>query len=474
MNLIGRKEESKQMKNLLNSSKSELCAIIGRRRVGKSFFITEALNREIVFHFTGIDKLNTKKQIDRYLNHIKDQFNHKVKPEAVDWFEAIDLLKKDIKKSKVKKKKVVVFDEFPWLASRGSYFKEAFEDFWVWAAQRKDLLVIICGSSASWMVKKIFRSKGSLYSRVTSRIHIQPFTLKETALFFKEKKLNLTHDAIIKLYMILGGIPFYLDQLERGESIDQAIERLFFPKEAILRIEFHELFSSLFDFPHLHEEIIRILATKRYGLSRNELLTKSSFTSGGGFTKVIDDLEMSGFISSYIGFGKNVNDKIYKLTDPYALFYIKYVESNRSRAKASWQFLTKSNSWQSWSGYAFENLCFLHINEIKKALKIEGVYTKETSWLAKGDEEMFGAQIDLLLDRDDRIINVCEIKYSDKPYVLSKIVHDEINKKLISFQHFTKTKKSLFPTMITSNGLIANKYSSDLIHNAVDVSAFFE
>lgn len=474
MELVGRKEELETIEYLLNSTKSELCAIIGRRRIGKTFFINSALREHMYFQFTGKFESPKDVQIERFLMEVGEQLNYiKIAP-VKTWFNAFDILKKIILKARSKKKKVIFLDEFPWMDTKNSSFLAAFSDFWAWAAKRDDLLVVICGSAASWMIKKIFRNKGSLYNRVTCKIQLQPFTLSETAEFFRKKKISLKQDAIIKLYMVMGGIPYYLDQVRIGESADQAIDRLYFPKNGQLRLEYKELFTSLFDSATLHTSVSEILSEHTYGLSRNEILSYIDLGSGGGFTKIMEELETSGFITGYVPFGKNSRDIIYKLTDPYTLFYLKYVAKSSKRSKSIWHYLTNTPSWSAWSGLAFENLCLLHIDEIKKQLKIDGIQSSESIWHQKGNDEMHGAQIDLVIERADKIINVCEMKFSDLPFAIDNTYYKKLQNKLVSFQYFTKTRKTLFLTLITANGLVKNKYSLDLVKNEVSAEKFFK
>jgi uncharacterized protein len=474
MDFVGREDELKVFRNLINSSKSELCAVIGRRRVGKTYFINHAIREQLFFSFTGKYDCAVSVQLDRFSVEFCDRFDLAQKPQIKSWFDAFDILKDRLKSSRIRKKKIVFFDEFPWMDTKNSNFITAFADFWTWAVTRKDLLVVICGSAASWMIKNIFKNRGSLYNRVTCRIELNPFTLKECAQFLKVKGIIWKNDVIIKLYMIMGGIPFYLDQLTSGESLDQAIDRLFFPKKAPLRLEFDELFASLFGNPAPYESIVKALSNHPDGCDRYKLLKVTKNTSGGNFTKMINDLEASGFISTYIPLGKSEREAIYKLTDPYSLFYLKYVQGNNIRSKQAWNYLAKTSSWYAWSGLAFENLCYLHINEIKRQLKIEGVFSRESIWRHKGNKEMYGAQIDLVIDRDDSIINICEIKYSSEPFVITSDYSKSLQKKLASFQHFTKTRKTLFLTFITVNGLHENMYSIDFVQNSIMMDNAFD
>jgi uncharacterized protein len=353
------------------------------------------------------------------------------------------------------------------MSTKNSYFITAFADFWSWAVLQKDILVVICGSAGSWMIKNIFKNRGSLYNRVTSRIQLSPLTIDEVGMFLKEKRLGFSDEAIIKLYMVMGGTTFYLDQLVTGESIDQAIDRLYFRKDGVLRLEINELFVSLFGKSSIYEHIVKILSEHTSGLDRNTLSKLSKIASGGTLTNNITELEYAGFITLYVPYGKSKRDIIYKLTDPYILFYLKYVQKTEVRSKNIWHYLANTPSWRSWSGLALENLCWLHIPYIKQQLSISGVYTEESVWYHKGDETMHGTQIDLLIDRSDKVIHLCEIKYSQDSYTIDKDYYSKLLNKIKSFQYFTKTRKSILVTFITPSGLHENKYALDYLRNQV-------
>ena len=474
MQLTGRSDQIESLELSIKSSKSDLIAIIGRRRVGKTFFVKTVLGKRIFFQFTGLHKSSLGEHLDRFSKALKEQFNLSTVPQLNTWFDAFDVLKEHIQRSRIRKKKIIFLDEFPWMATHKSRFLTAFTDFWnSFASARNDISIIICGSAASWMIKNVFRNKGGLYNRVTERIELHPFTLKETELFFLHKGLDLKRDSLAKLYLVMGGIPFYLEQLRTNESVDQAIDRLYFTKGSLLRIEYKELFSSLFDESKLHETIVQMLSDHPRGLDRNQLLNRTKITSGGGFTNILEELEMSGFITAYTPFGKKSKDSIYKLTDPFTLFYMKYVLNSNLRSTVHWSYLSQSASWNSWSGLAFENLCMMHIPEIKRKLKIEGIHASASIWQHRGGPEMQGAQIDLIIDRADKTINLCEIKYRQLPYVITRDDHAALLLKMASFQYYTKTNKTIFVTCITSNGLVKNQYSLDLVKNEVVLDDFF-
>ena len=475
MELIGRFKELKSMEKLLHSDKSELVAVYGRRRVGKTFFIRESLKNKIDFQFTGLFQSNLSEHMNMWAQTITKNTNNKLNiAQPKSWFEAFNQLEKLIEnKRKTKRKKVIFLDEMPWMATNRSRFLTAFTAFWNnWASNRKDILVIICGSSASWMINKILKNKGGLHNRVTAKIPMFPFNLNETELFLKKKNIKLDQYGITQLYMVMGGIPFYLDQVNSGESATQNINRLCFTKEGLLNTEFNELFSSLFHNSDHHLKIVKALAQKRKGLSRDELINKTKLKSGGGFTEILDELIESGFVTMYIPFKRKKRDSLYKLTDAYSLFYLKYINTQRSGDSNNWDKIVQSSSWKSWSGLAFESLCMLHIEQIKKALKINYIETSTSTWQHTGTENMPGAQIDLLINRSDGIINLCEMKYTQNPYSITGDYAKKLKQKEASFNYYTKNKKPIYPTIITTYKLIDNKYAST-IQNTIILDDLF-
>jgi len=474
MKLVGRHDELKRIQRLINSDNSELLAVTGRRRVGKTFLIREAFEGRMFFQFTGLYQSTLDVQLERFGVELQRQFNTLRKIQIRNWFEAFDVLRQYITQSRLRRKKVIFIDEFPWVSTHKSGFLAAFTDFWnTCASARKDILVIISGSATSWMIQHIFRNKGGLYNRVTERIELQPFTLRETQLFLKEKKINLHTNDIIKIYMVLGGIPYYLDHIHNNESTDQAIQRLFYGKNAPFGQEYKELFASLFNNSDAHEEVLDLLAQHTMGLTRQQIIAKTKMTTGGGLSKVLEELSSSGFISAYIPLKKKLRDAIYILTDPFTLYYKKYVAQHPIKAKNIWNHLSTTPSWLSWSGLAFENICWLHTDDIKRALKIEGVYTEISKWHHKGTDEMQGAQIDLVIDRADNVIHLCEINYSLAPYTIDAGYYNILKEKIASFSFFTKTKKNLFVTFITVNGMTNNMYYSELVKHDILAAELF-
>ena len=475
MKVLGREKAKVILDNKLKSNKPELLAVLGRRRIGKTYLIKKYLEKEIIFKFTGLYKGTLSEHLERFTREISSTLKQAAPLKtAKSWFEAFDMLRIVIDSTKKRKKKVIFLDEFPWMATNRSRFLTAFTDFWnSYAADQDNLMVVICGSSASWMIKKVLRNKGGLHNRVTERIFLEPFTLTETKAFLRYKKVVLSDYEIIKLYMALGGVPYYLDQVQKGESTVQAIDRICFAKGALLRMEYDELMASLFDNSSSHQAIIETLHKHPKGLLRNQLLEKTKLNSGGGTSSIIEELETSGFISSNTPYGKKTKDTLYKLKDHYLIFYHKFIRGSRPSNKSIWESIFSSASYASWTGLAFENICINHIDKIKEALKIDGIASTYGTWHNIGDETMPGAQIDLLIDRADGIISLCEIKFYNGPYTITSLYAKNIRQKMAVFNQATKNKKAIFPTIISTFGLLENLHSRDLIQQEVSMDSLF-
>ncbi len=467
--LIGREAEKNILTKILDSDRPEFIAIYGRRRIGKTFLVREVYKDYIQFEFSGMNKTPLKKQLRNFHFTLSSKMPGFKKPS--DWIEAFYQLREYLDKLKSKKKKVIFIDELPWLDTRKSNFLPAFDNFWnSYASKRNDLIVVICGSAASYIIKNIIKSKGGLHNRLTQKIHLKPFNLNEAEQLLKNNKVNLSRYGILLIYMAMGGVPFYLEKIEPGESVGQALDRLCFEENGFLRSEFDNVFASLFDQSHNHEIIIRKLATVRKGLTRNEVLSKSKINSGGTLTKTLTELEEAGFIERYTPY-KGVKDSIYRLTDEYSMFYLKFIEKTKPAGKDFWIKEQGQQSYKIWSGFSFETICIKHVDQIKEALKISGINSTNSSWIEKNTAN--SAQIDLLIDRDDNVINVSEIKFYNTEYTINKNYANEIAKKVNAFSSNTKTKKSIFVTFITTYGLNHNQYSIQHVQNELTMDDLF-
>ncbi len=477
--IIGREPEIAILEEAINSPQAELIALYGRRRVGKTFLIRTAYAEHIVFDFTGVKDASLHDQLKNFKRVLVNTFKPTAPvPRPKTWLDAFWQLADCIELDTRIEKKVIFLDEFPWLDTPQSKFLQAFDHFWnAWASRYTNLIIVICGSAASWMIQNILRNKGGLHNRLTRRIRLLPLNLYETERLLWQKGIVLDRYQMIELYMAMGGIPQYLKEIRVGESSTQAIDRVCFTKDGALHYEFQELYVSLFDRAEKHLEIIRTLADKPSGLSRNELINLCSLTTGGTFTTILDELLESGFISEYIPFGKMTRDVIYKLTDEYSLFYLKFIENSKSMGTGTWISKSTAASWVAWSGLAFENICMKHIPQLKKALGISGVYTEHSIWRHKpkpSDNSKSGAQIDLLFDRNDRCINLIEIKFSIKEFTIDKKYAEELQQKRWVFMDNTNTKKSVFMTMLTTFGVKTNEHYLAQVQNQIKMGALFE
>lgn len=474
-NLVGREEEKALLLKIERSGEPELVAVYGRRRVGKTFLIRSVFSESLIFEFSGMHHAKLNEQLESFSQTLARASNSLPLAKPENWLNAFSILTDYLTPLIRKQRRVIFFDEFPWIDTPRSGFLRAFENFWnTWASRQQNLVVIICGSAAAWMIRKVINNRGGLHNRVTRRIRLLPFTVKETAAFLKAKKINLNNYQILQLYMVMGGIPQYLKEIETGESAIQAIDRICFTKDGLLHDEFKNLYHSLFDNADSHMEIIRVLAKKGSGLSRNEIIKQSKLTSGGGATKLLDELSESGFITPYIPFNRTSKDSIYKLTDEYSLFYIKFIENSRTRGEGTWIKFSRGASWAGWSGIAFESICMKHISSIKKALGIENVYTEASPWRYRPKPAEEGTQIDLLIDRQDMCINICELKFSINNFEMTKGYAAELENKLSVFRSQTRTRKTLFLTMITTYGIKNSDKYAGLVQQEVTMDALFQ
>lgn len=467
--LVGREKEIKALNRYASSKKSEFIAIYGRRRVGKTYLIREVFVNQFAFQATGLENVGMKDQLAQFhAGLIKHNSTNDLFKPAKNWFKAFEQLISLLENNTTQGKKIVFLDELPWLDSPRSKFLSGLEYFWnSWASARRDILLIVCGSAASWMIKNLLNNKGGLHNRTTGRIRLEPFTLSETESFFRYKQLAFDRYSTILLYMVLGGIPYYLDNVEEGLSADQNINMLCFKRNALLRDEYKNLYASLFNRSERHTSIIETLATKRKGLTRSELSKGSGISNGGGLTRILEELEESSFIRKYQSLGRKEKNNLYQLTDLYSLFYLNFIKQTGSDDEYFWINANDTPTYRSWSGYAYEMVCLHHIPQIKLALGIAGVQTSVASWHHKD------AQIDLLIDRKDQVINLCEMKFSINAYTITKKYADNLRGKIGVFKTATETKKAVFLTMITTYGLVKNKHSY-LAQNDLSMDILFK
>jgi predicted AAA+ superfamily ATPase len=478
---FGRDREKKLLEELYNSDRAEFVAVYGRRRVGKTYLINEFFkDKGIYFEVTGSKKAPKAEQLSNFFREFSESFPDEEKIERPkDWGEALYWLKDAIAKIPVTQKVILFFDELPWLASRRSGFLQALDYFWNRHASRmKNVKLIVCGSAAAWMIHHIIDDKGGLYGRLSQQIRLEPFSLTEVEnlLFFKGIKLD--RKQLISLYMTIGGIPKYLNFIKPGMSVAQMLNEFCFKPQGFLFQEFAKLFKSLFDGAEKHIKVVKVLAQHRYGLEQPELFVKAGLSKGGHSSAVLEELEESGFIMSIPQYEKAVKERKWRLADEYSYFYLTWVENIRSLILRKsepeyWMKQQENPKWLTWAGYAFENICLKHVAKIKAALGLAGITTIDTQWFYRGDKTNEGAQIDLVLDRADSCINLCEIKFSQGIYVLTKKDQEDLERKRRVFQQKTETRKTIFMTLITPYGVEENSYYLSTVQKQLTMNDLF-
>jgi len=471
--MIGRQEEIALLQTLEQADKSSFVAVYGRRRVGKTYLIRTVFEKRMVFQLTGLARTKIDKQLANFHAALVKNFpQYEEKPIAQDWFQAFLQLELALETSNAEKK-IVFLDEIPWLDSRNSGFISALEHFWnSWASARRDVLLITCGSAASWMINNLINNHGGLHNRVTHQMPIDPFTLAECEAFFKSRSATFDRYQLLQLYMVLGGIPFYLDMVETSQSAAQNINRLCFTPKGGLRKEFDNLYASLFRNADKHIAVIEALAKKAQGMGREDLIKAANLVNNGNTSKILKELEESDFIRRYHTFGKNSRNSLYQLTDFYSLFYLKFLKSNHILDTDFWLNSLDNPEVRAWSGYAFEQICLSHLSAIKKALGISGIQTISSAWLGSYDNQK--AQIDLVIDRRDHVITICEMKFSINPFIIEKKYADDLRTRIGIFKQSTGTSKAIFLTFITTFGLVKNEHAMSLVQNSFTMDILFQ
>lgn len=467
-NIIGRKAEIEELNTLYHSKKAEFVAVYGRRRVGKTYLIKELFRDKMAFYHTGMSPIDSagnnllQDQLKSFHNSLL-RYGMEDEKQPETWLDAFFLLEKLLEDKDDGSRQVVFIDELPWMDTPRSGFLSAFEHFWNgWGSGRNNLMLIVCGSAASWIENNLINNHGGLYDRLTYEIKISPFNLVECEEFFKAANIKLSRYDIVQAYMAVGGIPYYLGFFRKGLSLGQNIDQLFFVKTAKLKKEFERLFASLFPKPTNYRKIISLLATRHKGFTRDEITKATGIQKGGGLSKMLAALEASDFISRYVPFGVSKREEHYKLTDNFCLFHEKFLAGNEITDTDFWEKNQNAQKLSAWKGIAFEEVCLAHIQQIKNALGIGAITSRESAWSIKGDKENDGTQIDLLIDRDDNIVNLCEMKFLKDKFTINKSYDEKLRSRTQMLIDRLPKRATVHLTLITSYGLKYNEYSGEI------------
>ena len=462
MGLVARKEEQKLLNQALCKQESQLIAVYGRRGVGKTYLIRELFSERFSFIHTGYFSLPRKEQLSGFWKSLRKAGLSPTHSCPKNWMEAFELLEIIVEQSEAEKK-ILFMDELSWMDTPRCDLIPALEHFWnAFASARKDVILLICSSATSWVINHVIHNKGGLHNRLTLSIHLEPFKLCEVEEYVHSLGVSLNRMQILEGYMSLGGVPYYWSHLEKGMSIDQYIDFLFFRRGALLKDEYSYLFGSLFKQPEIYEKIVRFLYQKKKGMTRNEILKATGLTSAGGTTQMLRELENCDFIREYTSYGDR-KERIYQLIDPFILFHCHFLEP-RPGDTQFWMHRVNTPAVNSWKGLAFELVCLLHTQKIKDALGIGSVLTEEFSFTVREnlEEGIHGSQIDLVLVRADRITNLIEIKFSQDEYLISKASEEAMRRKRSDYQRASGSKNTIHLTMIAPYGVIQNSYANNL------------
>lgn len=469
--IIGRDREKEMLKNCMESGRPEFIAVYGRRRIGKTFLIKQYFKNKFDFYMTGVVG-STMPEMLEYFNVQLQQYSGREWPLATTWIKAFRQLQEYL--SSLRKRQIVVFiDELPWLDTPRSKFFRALDLFWNgWGDSQTNLKFIVCGSATTWMTNKLLGDKGGLHNRVTRQIYLTPFNLYETEKILQSNGISWSRHQIAECYMVVGGTPYYLSKMDKAQSLAQNIDRLFFHNAGELRNEYDFLFRSLFKDSTIYRRVVEVLASKSMGMTREDIASSLDVSAGGTLTEVMENLIKCDFVREYNAFGNKRKGKLYQLTDLFTLFYIKQVKDAKTQDGDYWRTRIDSPSHRAWAGYAFEQVCLHHIPQIKMALGISGVATQVSSWRGVEDGKMTG-QIDLIIDRRDETINLCEMKYSLREYDITPVYLNKLIERMEDFRESTNTKKALHLTFVTINGVKHNTQWG-MIQNEVTADQLFK
>ena len=463
--MIGRQREVLELNKLYESGRAELVAVYGRRRVGKTYLVDETFSGRITFRHAGLSPADedAKGLLQAQLRHFYNSLElHGMEPceKPDNWLDAFLLLEKFLQKIDDGTRQLVFLDELPWLDSPRSGFLRAFEGFWnTWGCHRKNLMVVVCGSANSWILDRLINNHGGLYGRLTYEMKLSPFTLRECEEFYRSRGVPFSRYDIVQSYMIFGGIPYYLGYMNTSASLAQNVDRLFFARNGVLKNEYNRLFESVFTNPAAIESIVRLLYTRNAGFTRREITEGLGISDGGTLSKNLNALLASNFVVKYVPFGLSKREEHYKLVDPFCLFFLHFVHGRSTANENYWQQNIASASITAWRGFAFENVCFNHVEQIKRALGVSGVVSSNSAWSKKGGDEE-GLQIDLLIQRNDNVVNMCEMKFVSEDFSVDKACYRTLLSRAERVREAVSPKMSVVSTLVTTFGLKRNEYSA--------------
>ena len=472
--IVGREAECAQLEECMAQPSAQLIVIYGRRRVGKTYLINEFFGNNFAFKVTGAFGEDESFQIKTFTDELARRSGGQYDTKA-SWRQVFAWLRDYLEQRPKDRKQVLFFDEMPWLNSGDSSFLSVFEWFWNdWASTCTNLIFIVCGSATTWMTEHFAENKGGLFNRQTCRLYLRPFSLYETEVFLKRKGINWSRYQIVECYMIMGGIPYYLNLLSNRFSCSQNIDRLFFRRRGMLWDEFEHLYKTLFSNSGAHIKVVQALSGKTGGMTRGELAAKAGITDNGNLTRLLNNLIASDFVRVSCFYGKKIKDAKYQLSDYYTAFYFRFLQDQYGKDEQFWTHANDYPARRAWAGLTFEQLCKDHIQQIRQKLGISGVLTEESVWFTRGDPALNipGAQIDLVIRRRDKVTHLCEMEFSINEFTIDKDYDASLRNKLDTFRRISGTRDTLILTMISTYGVRTNMYSG-IVQSQVTMDDLF-
>jgi AAA+ ATPase superfamily predicted ATPase len=442
---IGRKVEIAQLTALIDLPRPSIAVIYGRRRVGKSELIRHVTQGKNVLSFEGLEGQPKHKQIKNFLFQLSAQSNIREK-NISDWPDALILLRTLTQDGQW----IIILDEFQWMANYQNELVSVIKMIWEkYLSQNPDLTLILCGSIASFMKSKVLKSS-ALYGRTDYELNLHELNLSEISEFFPGKG----SDEVIDTAMLVGGIPKYLELISEYPSLYDALEPLAFSQDGFFKTEYDRLFASHFGKKPIFMKIIQTLATNPYGLTTGKLAKEMQVASGGTLCHQLDDLESAGFLHSIIPFDKPEGSKLrkYILMDAYVRFYHSIIRgSMKETTPPNTQFhaIMSSPRYAAWAGMAFEFLCMRHHKEISRILGFHGIPYTAGPFFQRKTLDTPGVQIDLLFERSDKILVLCEMKY-----LLASVpgdIIDQVNRKVSALQE-KYPGRTILKVLLTKTG----------------------
>ena len=480
-NVIGREAEISTLERLYQSRKSEFVAIYGRRRIGKSYLVSEVYRNKIVFSAVGTYIKDGDKNYETYrklqLDHFYDSLilsgldgNTTEKPTC--WREAFLLLRKLLTGIR-SRRKVILIDELPWLAGpQSSEMISELGYFWnSWADSQRNIVLVVCGSATSWMLDNVIRDYGGLHGRLTETIKLFPFTLAECQKYYKRNGFRLSQYEMCICYMALGGVPFYLDKLNNSKTITENIDSIFFADDKIHQ-EFIDVYAGLYASKERYVDIVKALGGHFYGMTQKEISDTIHLKSGGSLSKLLENLKESGIIRAYPRYGKERVETVYQLIDFFSLFYLRFILGKQAK-KGIWNSIHGTPTFYTWAGDTFELLCIEHLPQIQNALRIASI-DRNYCWNGKSADGM-GAQIDLLLEsKAERTDYLCEMKFTGSKYAITNNDEEDILNKISAFATSKMHNKthSIQLVMVTTMGIAKGEHAS-IVNQSVTLDDLF-